>query len=464
MATRGHLGGLALATPEAVRVLDAVGHPWVVIETVGVGQVEVEIAGEADTTVVVVNPGWGDAVQANKAGLLEVADVFVINKADRAGRRRHAPRPRADARPVRGAGDWRPPIVATVATTGEGVDELWSAIGDHRAHLERDGRLEARRARRARRGRAAIVAARLLERADRRCRDTARRARGRGPPVASSTPGPPPTELGSVGSLGDDARMTGPRRGRAARRRRRAHPPRPPEGQRAVERRCSPADEAAKSLTADPPGAVVVTGGDRVFAAGADIGEFGGRTRREMVGACSCARSTPSPTSRGRRSRRSAATPSAAGASSRSRATSASRRSEPGSASPRSCSASSPAAAARSGCRGSSAGAGEGPDPHRTADRRRGGAAASGSSTRSFRHDELHERALAQRGRSSRRVRSPRRRSRSGRSTRGSTAPSPPVSTSSSSCSSRSSTPTTPASASSRSRSTGPGKATFTGR
>ena len=85
MATRGHLGGLSLATPEAVRLLDAVGRPWVLVETVGVGQVEVEIAGKADTTVVVVNPGWGDAVQANKAGLMEIADVFVINKADRPG-------------------------------------------------------------------------------------------------------------------------------------------------------------------------------------------------------------------------------------------------------------------------------------------------------------------------------------------------------------------------------------------
>src|SRR4029078_9425238 len=85
MATRGHLGGLALATPEAVRVLDAVGRPWGLVETVGVGQVEVEIAGAADTTVVVVNPGWGDTVQANKAGLMEIADVFVINNADRAG-------------------------------------------------------------------------------------------------------------------------------------------------------------------------------------------------------------------------------------------------------------------------------------------------------------------------------------------------------------------------------------------
>ena len=85
MASRGHLGGLSLATPEAVRVLDAVGYQWVVLETVGVGQVEVEVAGAADTTVVVVNPGWGDEVQAAKAGLLEIADVFVINKADRPG-------------------------------------------------------------------------------------------------------------------------------------------------------------------------------------------------------------------------------------------------------------------------------------------------------------------------------------------------------------------------------------------
>src|SRR6478736_4065359 len=85
MASRGHLGGLALATPEAVRVIDATGIPWIVVETVGVGQVEVDVAGAADTTVVVLNPGWGDAVQANKAGLLEIADLFVINKADRAG-------------------------------------------------------------------------------------------------------------------------------------------------------------------------------------------------------------------------------------------------------------------------------------------------------------------------------------------------------------------------------------------
>ena len=103
MATRGHLGGLSLATPEAVRLLDAIGRRWILVETVGVGQVEVEIAGKADTTVVVVNPGWGDSVQANKAGLMEIADVFVINKADRNGCRRDAARSRADARPVRPA-------------------------------------------------------------------------------------------------------------------------------------------------------------------------------------------------------------------------------------------------------------------------------------------------------------------------------------------------------------------------
>ena len=101
MATRGHLGGLALATPQAVRVLDAVGKPWVIIETVGVGQVEVEVASAADTTVVVVNPGWGDAVQADKAGLLEIADVLVVNKADRPGPDDDGARPAPDARALR---------------------------------------------------------------------------------------------------------------------------------------------------------------------------------------------------------------------------------------------------------------------------------------------------------------------------------------------------------------------------
>jgi LAO/AO transport system kinase len=144
MATRGHLGGLALATPEAVRLLEATGRQLVLVETVGVGQVEVEIAGAADTTVVVVNPGWGDAVQANKAGLMEVADVFVINKADRPG----ADDTRRDLESMldlSGHRSWRPPVVCTVASDGAGLDELWSAIGDHRAHLESSGELVVRR-------------------------------------------------------------------------------------------------------------------------------------------------------------------------------------------------------------------------------------------------------------------------------------------------------------------------------
>ncbi|MGH9008271.1 MAG: methylmalonyl Co-A mutase-associated GTPase MeaB [Acidimicrobiia bacterium] len=164
MATRGHLGGLSLATPQAVRVLDAAGKPWVLIETVGVGQVEIEVAGEADTTLVVVNPGWGDAVQAAKAGLLEIADLFVVNKADRDGA----------AETVRDLefmldlsldSDWRPPIVKTVASKGEGLDELWEAILSHRAFLGSDGRLAARRTKRIREELRAIVVASLYERA-----------------------------------------------------------------------------------------------------------------------------------------------------------------------------------------------------------------------------------------------------------------------------------------------------------
>jgi LAO/AO transport system kinase len=164
MATRGHLGGLSLATPQAVRVLDAAGKPWVLIETVGVGQVEIEVAGAADTTMVVVNPGWGDAVQAAKAGLLEIADLFVVNKADRDGA----------AETVRDLefmldlsleSDWRPPIVKTVASKGEGFEELWEAILSHRAFLESDGRLAARRTKRIREELKAIVVERLYERA-----------------------------------------------------------------------------------------------------------------------------------------------------------------------------------------------------------------------------------------------------------------------------------------------------------
>jgi LAO/AO transport system kinase len=173
MATRGHLGGLSLATPQAVRVLDAAGKPWVLVETVGVGQVEIEVAGAADTTMVVVNPGWGDAVQAAKAGLLEIADLFVVNKADRDGAAETVRDLEfmldlsLDAGP-HGSG-WRPPIVKTVASKGEGFEELWEAINSHRAFLESDGRLAARRTKRIRDELKAIVVERLYERAGRVC-------------------------------------------------------------------------------------------------------------------------------------------------------------------------------------------------------------------------------------------------------------------------------------------------------
>jgi LAO/AO transport system kinase len=170
MATRGHLGGLSLATPEAVRLLDAVGRRWVVVETVGVGQVEVEIAGKADTTVVVLNPGWGDSVQANKAGLMEIADVFVINKADRKG----VEETRSDIEQMLDLSDlshdsWRPPIVATVGSTGQGVPELWDAVLAHREHSEKTGQLAERREFRLREELREIVARRLEQRAREIC-------------------------------------------------------------------------------------------------------------------------------------------------------------------------------------------------------------------------------------------------------------------------------------------------------
>jgi len=147
MATRGHLGGLALAVPDAVRVLGAVGLPVVIVETVGVGQMEVEVASAADTTMVVVTPGWGDSMQANKAGLLEIADIFVINKADRPGAR-EARRDLEQMLDLSALGDWRPPIVDTIASTGEGLAALWDEIARHRAHLRASGKLEQRRAER----------------------------------------------------------------------------------------------------------------------------------------------------------------------------------------------------------------------------------------------------------------------------------------------------------------------------
>jgi LAO/AO transport system kinase len=165
MATRGHLGGLSLATPEAIRLLDAVGFAWVLVETVGVGQVEVEVAGAADTTLVVVNPGWGDAVQAAKAGLLEIADVFVVNKADRPGVE-EATRDLEHMLDLASLSDddWRPAIVPTVASAGQGIDGVIAAISAHRAWLSEHGRLEAKRSARLREELAGILRERLVER------------------------------------------------------------------------------------------------------------------------------------------------------------------------------------------------------------------------------------------------------------------------------------------------------------
>jgi GTPase len=134
MASRGHLGGLAEATPRVVAMLAGLGYDEIIIETVGVGQSEVEVAALADTVVVVVGPGWGDDVQAAKAGLVEIGDVFVVNKADRPDSEQTA----ADlvaALDVGGSRPWTPPVLQTVAVTGEGIEELRSAIVAHRGRL-----------------------------------------------------------------------------------------------------------------------------------------------------------------------------------------------------------------------------------------------------------------------------------------------------------------------------------------
>jgi LAO/AO transport system kinase len=158
MASRGHLGGLSAAAPKGLTLLDAAGFPFVLIETVGVGQDEVEVADAADTTVVVLTPGWGDGVQAAKAGILEIGDIFVVNKADRPG----VDDAVADLRTMLAMGGerpWAPPILTAVASRGSGLAELLDAILAHRAHLEADGRLdEGRRGRRRGELRAALAA------------------------------------------------------------------------------------------------------------------------------------------------------------------------------------------------------------------------------------------------------------------------------------------------------------------
>ncbi|KRC64357.1 transporter [Aeromicrobium sp. Root236] len=165
MASRGHLGGLSASAPQALRVLDAAGCDVVLVETVGVGQSEVEIAGLADTTLVLLAPGMGDGIQAAKAGILEIGDVFVVNKADRDG----AEATRRELRSViamtdRADGAWKPPIVLTVATRGEGVDEVAEQIGAHRTHLGDSGELERRRLARLRREIEALALAEMQSR------------------------------------------------------------------------------------------------------------------------------------------------------------------------------------------------------------------------------------------------------------------------------------------------------------
>ena len=151
MASRGHLGGLSWATPQALRVLGAAGCDVVLVETVGVGQAEVEIASLADTTLVLLAPGMGDGIQAAKAGILEVADVFVVNKADRDG----ADTVVRDLRYMLSLGDrradegWKVPIVKTIAAKGEGADDVVDAIEQHGQWLADTGRLQARREKRA---------------------------------------------------------------------------------------------------------------------------------------------------------------------------------------------------------------------------------------------------------------------------------------------------------------------------
>jgi len=168
MATRGHLGGLAAATPQAIRVLDAAGFELIIVETVGVGQAEVAIASLADSVVVMLAPGLGDAVQAAKAGLLEAADLYVVNKADK-------PDAQQVVRDLRGMlalgatepGGWKPPIISTTATTGDGLAELVTGLDAHWDWLTRSGQLTRRRLARAREEITALAFASLRARLDR---------------------------------------------------------------------------------------------------------------------------------------------------------------------------------------------------------------------------------------------------------------------------------------------------------
>ncbi|MBV9093153.1 MAG: methylmalonyl Co-A mutase-associated GTPase MeaB [Streptosporangiaceae bacterium] len=175
MASRGHLGGLATAAPQAIRVLDAAGFELIIIETVGVGQDEVEVASYADSVAVLLAPGLGDSVQAAKAGVLEIADLFVVNKADKPDAQQVV----RDIRTMlalaeRARGDWKPPVIATVATNGpndKGIAELVTRLEAHWSWLSSSGRLERRRRARAREEITALAVASLRARLDTRCAD-----------------------------------------------------------------------------------------------------------------------------------------------------------------------------------------------------------------------------------------------------------------------------------------------------
>lgn len=165
MATRGHLGGLSRAAPQALRLLDAAGFDVLLVETVGVGQDEVEVASLADTTLVLVAPGMGDAIQAAKAGILEVADIFVVNKADKPGAQETVRDLRTMIAMARhGPGEWKPPIVTTVAVEGDGIGELTAKVAAHWSWLDSSGQGAARRLARARAEITAIAVAELRQR------------------------------------------------------------------------------------------------------------------------------------------------------------------------------------------------------------------------------------------------------------------------------------------------------------
>jgi LAO/AO transport system kinase len=165
MASRGHLGGLAWATPQAVRILDAAGFDIVLIETVGVGQAEIDIASLADCSVVVVAPGLGDSIQAAKAGILEIADIFVVNKSDRPGAQEVVRDLRTMlAMASYGPARWKPPIVAATALTGGGIAELVAAIAAHGGWLDESGGRVSRRRDRAREEISAIAMTELRQR------------------------------------------------------------------------------------------------------------------------------------------------------------------------------------------------------------------------------------------------------------------------------------------------------------